>query len=120
MSLVRYTNKKTGWVSVYESTSNYDPVEKKSKPKRRYIGYEDPVTHEFVPSSGKPGRKKKAEDQVDVISKESSQESSSASEIERMRTEIQDLKAQVRTLRKLLNDISVENSKITKLINSSN
>ena len=47
MSIVRYTNKKTGWVSVYESTSNYDPVTKKSRPKRRYIGYEDPVSIEL-------------------------------------------------------------------------
>ena len=58
MSLVRYVNKKTGWVSIYESTSYYDPIKKASRPKRTYIGYEDPVTKEFVPSSGKPGRKK--------------------------------------------------------------
>ena len=59
MSRVRYVNKKTGWVSIYESTSCYDPVKKTSRPKRIYIGYEDPVTKEFVPSSGRPGRKKK-------------------------------------------------------------
>ena len=61
MSLVRYVNKKTGWVSIYESTSCYDPIKKTSRPKRKYIGYEDPVTKEFVPSSGKPGRKRKSE-----------------------------------------------------------
>ena len=59
MSRVRYVNKKTGWVSIYESTSCYDPVNKTSRPKRTYIGYEDPITKEFVPSSGKPGRRKK-------------------------------------------------------------
>lgn len=59
MSRVRYVNKKTGWVSIYESTSCYDPVKKTSRPKRTYIGYEDPITKEFVPSSGKPGRRKK-------------------------------------------------------------
>ena len=59
MSVVRYVNKKTGRVSLYESTSHYDPVAKQSRPIRTYIGYEDPVTGEFVQSSGKPGRKAK-------------------------------------------------------------
>ncbi len=58
MSLVRYTNKKTGVVTVYESTSHYDPVTKQSRPIRKYLGVEDPTTGEIIPSSGKPGRKK--------------------------------------------------------------
>ena len=60
MSIVRYTNKKTGWVGVYESTSYYDPVTKSSRPRRKYIGHEDPVTGEFIPSNGEPGRRKKS------------------------------------------------------------
>ena len=58
MSIVRYTNKKTGTVTLYESTSYYDPVKKQSRPKRKYLGIEDPVTKELIPSSGKRGRKK--------------------------------------------------------------
>jgi len=58
MSLVRYTNKKTGVVTVYESTSHYDPVTKQSRPIRKYLGVEDPKTGQIIPSSGKPGRKK--------------------------------------------------------------
>lgn len=58
MSLVRYTNKKTGVVTVYESTSHYDPVTRQSRPVRKYLGVEDPKTGEIIPSSGKPGRKK--------------------------------------------------------------
>ena len=61
MSLVRYTNKKTGVVTVYESTSHYDPETKQSRPKRKYLGVEDPKTGEIIPSSGKPGRKKSTE-----------------------------------------------------------
>jgi hypothetical protein len=60
MSIVRYKNKKTGLVSIYESTSNYDPINKTSRPKRKYLGTEDPVTHELIPSSGKRGRKQKS------------------------------------------------------------
>ena len=69
MSRVRYVNKKTGWVSIYESTPYYDPVTKASRPKRKYIGYEDPITKEFIPSSGKPGRKK--HEQIDTSSPDS-------------------------------------------------
>lgn len=38
MSIVRYTNKKTGAVMLYEATSYYDPETKQSHPKRKYLG----------------------------------------------------------------------------------
>lgn len=60
MSIVRYTNKKTGVVTLYESTSHYDPETKQSRPIRKYLGKEDPVTGKLIPSSGKRGRKKDA------------------------------------------------------------
>ena len=59
MSIVRYTNKETGVVTLYESTSYYDPETKQSRPKRKYLGIEDPETKKLIPSSGKRGRKKK-------------------------------------------------------------
>ncbi|MBQ7563853.1 MAG: hypothetical protein IJT16_07665 [Lachnospiraceae bacterium] len=58
MSIVKYTNKKTGMVAVYESTSHYDPETKQSRPIRKYLGMEDPETGALIPSSGKRGRKK--------------------------------------------------------------
>lgn len=61
MSIVRYVNKKTGSVALYESTSYYDPETKQSRPKRKYLGTEDPETGELIPSSGKRGRKKKSD-----------------------------------------------------------
>ena len=60
MSIVRYVNKKTGTVALYESTSYYDPETRQSQPKRKYLGTEDPETGELIPSSGKRGRKKSA------------------------------------------------------------
>lgn len=62
MSIVRYTNKQTGVVTLYESTSHYDPVTQQSRPIRKYLGVEDPETGELIPSSGKRGRKKKISD----------------------------------------------------------
>lgn len=61
MSIVRYVNKKTGAVALYESTSYYDPITKQSRPKRKYLGTEDPETGQLIPSSGKRGRKKATE-----------------------------------------------------------
>ena len=58
MSIVRYVNKKTGRVAIYESISHYDPETKQSRPIRKYLGTEDPQTGELVPTSGKRGRKK--------------------------------------------------------------
>ena len=58
MSIVRYTNKKTGVVSLYESTSHYDLETRQSRPVRKYLGTEDPETGKLIPSSGKRGRKK--------------------------------------------------------------
>lgn len=58
MSLVRHKDKKSGSIIVYESTSHYDPVTKSSRPKRKYLGIEDPVTGELIPSSGRRGRRK--------------------------------------------------------------
>ena len=58
MSIVRYVNKKTGKVALYESTSHYDPETKQSRPIRKYLGTEDPETGILIPSSGKRGRQK--------------------------------------------------------------
>ena len=51
MSIVRYVDKKTGRVRLYESTSYYDPEKKQSRPKRKYLGIEDPETGELIPST---------------------------------------------------------------------
>jgi hypothetical protein len=113
MSRVRYVNKKTGWVSIYESISCYDPVKKTSRPKRIYIGYEDPVTKEFVPSSGRPGRKKK--NQQDETAQEPVPENMQdvsyreyrkvLDEVERLRTENNTLQEQLLIMKKQLSRI---------------
>ncbi len=115
MSRVRYVNKKTGWVSIYESTSCYDPVTKTSRPKRTYIGYEDPVTKEFVPSSGKPGRRKRS--QAENASENSDQTSGAGyyteykralAELDRQRAENNTLKEQLEILKNQVDEMSHE------------
>lgn len=71
MSIVKYTNKKTGVVTLYESTSHYDPETKQSRPVRKYLGREDPITGELIPSTGKRGRKKGNSQNTDETSQTS-------------------------------------------------
>ena len=73
MSIVRYVNKKTGRVALYESTSHYDPETKQSRPIRKYLGTEDPETGKLIPSSGKRGRKKESDDNSSHSKKEKSE-----------------------------------------------
>ena len=53
MSCIIYqTDKKTGIRYAYESESYRDPVTKKPKSKRTYLGRVDPATGEIIPKAG--------------------------------------------------------------------
>ena len=60
MSIVKY--RRGDRVYVYDSQPVWDPVKKQARPKRTYLGMEDPETGELIPSSGKAGRKPKSLD----------------------------------------------------------
>ena len=109
MSRVRYVNKNTGWVSIYESVSHYDPLTKTSRPKRTYIGYEDPVTGEFVPSSGRPGRKKRQNSDPEGSKPSKGQYydeyKRAVTEIEKQREENRQLTAKIQSLNRKLEEI---------------
>ena len=96
MSIVRYTNKKTGQVMLYESTSYYDPETKQSRPKRKYLGIEDPETGELIPSSGKRGRKKTQEG--DEPQKRTTQEGRYKVKYEKLLTECDEKDARIKEL----------------------
>ena len=53
MSIVRYTNKKNGTIYLYEQTK--DPAS--GKLIRKYLGIQDPVSKQLIPSTKKRGRK---------------------------------------------------------------
>ena len=100
MSIVRYVNKKTGQVPLYESTSYYDPETKQSRPKRKYLGIEDPMTGELIPSSGKKGRKKKNGEtkSVPAVAKGGKQEEKYKEKYERLLKECEDKDARIKQL----------------------
>ncbi len=97
MSIVRYMNKKTGKVAIYESTSHYDPKTKQSRPIRKYLGTEDPVTGELIPSSGKRGRKKASESSTHH-SKKKEQETDYKFLAETLKKECMEKDARIKTL----------------------
>lgn len=96
MSIVRYTNKKTGQVALYESTSYYDPETKQSRPQRKYLGMEDPETGDLIPTSGKRGRKKTSES--DVQQKKVNQEEKYKVKYERVLKESDEKDARIKQL----------------------
>lgn len=65
MAIVKYKNQ-SGVTYAYESVSEWDPVKKQSRPKRKYLGRVDQETGEIVSTAGKRGRPKKREDTQDV------------------------------------------------------
>ena len=108
-TIVQHYDKKTGKTRVYESTPHYDPVTKQSRPKRKYLGTLDTETGELIPSSGRRGRTSssknvttteegttsaKITDLQNIISKKEA-------EIASLQSEVKDLKAAIRSYRKI-------------------
>lgn len=58
MAIVKYKNQ-SGVTYAYESISEWDPVKKQSRPKRKYLGRVDPETGEIIATAGKRGRPRK-------------------------------------------------------------
>lgn len=55
MAILKYANQ-SGVVYAYESISEWDPVKKQSRSKRKCLGRVDPDTGEIIPTSGRRGR----------------------------------------------------------------
>ena len=102
-TIVRIRNKVTGRVSVYESESYYDPVKKASRPKRKYLGLEDPLTGELIPSTGKRGRPKKGTsktNQVPPETREPTPYDQALNAVKQRDDKIKDLESRIRVLEK--------------------
>ena len=95
-----------GRISVYESVSHYDPEKKASRPIRTYLGQEDPVTGELIPSSGRRGRPKKGEARTNAQSEQNplptQQPQEGATDVAQLLERIAVLEARVKELEGLL------------------
>lgn len=123
MSIVKYTNKKTGVVTWYESTSHYDPATKQSRPVRKYLGKEDPVTGKLIPSSGKRGRKSssgKAPDSPSAVTESAAALQSRIQKLEkenlRQQSRISSLEAENRALRDTVRKIGAHLEQMNSLL----
>lgn len=112
MSIVRYTNKKTGVVALYESTSYYDPVTKQSRPKRKYLGIEDPETGELIPSTKQRGRKKTEPQEEKPL-----QETPAGSRVAELSESLKKSNARVRELEQENKELRAFLQKLEKLFN---
>ena len=117
MSIVKYTNKKTGVVTLYESTSHYDPETKQSRPVRKYLGREDPITGELIPSSGKRGRKKDAASDTDGSAKPSDGSSLSALRA-RYEKELSACKETIREQASLIKELETQKATVARKLSS--
>ena len=117
MSIVRYTNKKTGVVSLYESTSHYDPETRQSRPVRKYLGTEDPETGELIPSSGKRGRKK-ADNNAEKSRKQKAAEQDYKLICEKMKKEMAEKEERIRKLERECQMLSVSLERIRDIISN--
>ena len=109
-SIVKYT-RKNGLTVAYESIARWDPVKKRNRPIRKYLGTVDPLTGEIIPSSGKRGRPAGSKNRPRVKSVDAMQGSCSAenvslsesylvAELKSMEERISAIQAELDSLRK--------------------
>lgn len=112
MSCIVYLkNKKTGVVYAYESESYRDPVTKKPKSKRTYLGRVDPVTKMIIPKAedGKRNRAKSA-GAYGMLPDETVQE------INDLKKQIKQANEQIIQLQAQVDELTITDQKKTELI----
>ena len=117
--LGRYTNKKTGVVTLYESTSHYDPVTKQSRPIRKYLGKLDPETGELIPSTK---RKKKETTTAQASPADLGLQAAleeKTRECKDMERRISELEDQIKKLRAAMSRISIASRSILEISSAS-
>lgn len=111
MAIVKYKNQ-SGITYAYESVSEWDPVRKQSRPKRKYLGRVDPETGEIISTKGKRGRPKKDPDAAPSQGKDYKQMYQACS------AALKASENQVRTLESEIKVLSLQNQKLTEILAS--
>ena len=114
MSRVRQ-RRKNGSVYVYDSRNVWDKDLKKYRAVRTYLGREDPVTGELIPSSGRPGRRAQAP-ACDTPAAASA--SASAAPDDALRLRVSELESELARLRAELDLRSAELASARRAISS--
>lgn len=108
MAILKYANQ-SGTVYAYSSVSEWDPVKKCSRSKRKCLGRVDPETGDIIPTSGKRGRPPKhSNGDVPAEVQDNSKAVSDG--------EILKLKIECEALRSRNKELEMENQKLRKAI----
>lgn len=111
MTIVKYKNQ-SGITYAYESVSEWDPVRKQSRPKRKYLGRVDPETGEIISTKGKRGRPKKDPDAPPPEGNDYKQMYQACSAaLKTLENQVKSLEAEIRAL-------SLQNQKLTGILAS--
>ena len=106
-------------VTLYESTSHYDPVTKQSRPIRKYLGKLDPETGELIPSTK---RKKKETTTAQASPADLGLQAAleeKTRECKDMERRISELEDQIKKLRAAMSRISIASRSILEISSAS-
>lgn len=111
--IVYRTNKETGVVYAYRSESYRDPVNKKPRNKRTYLGRVDPETKQIVPKAeaGKRNRSKLGPKQPENV-----MAPDVADVLARQRQEIEELNQEISILKEQMNSMRINAAKIHDML----
>lgn len=105
--VVYMTNKKSGHVYAYESVSYRDPVTKKPKSKRKYLGRVDPITKEFLKDTSEkkskvpPGENQTSAASQPVVPRENP---ALVADVQKLEARVEQLEEQIATLTNALDE----------------
>ncbi|WP_274969171.1 hypothetical protein [Succinimonas amylolytica] len=121
VSTVYQTNKKTGVVHAYSSESYRDPVTKKPRTRRTYLGRVDPVTKMIIPKAA-PGSRNRTKlsvtqsDELKLPPEISELIAEQTKAISEMREELDLLKAKNREMAVLVKKLNEVSEKMLKVL----
>jgi len=104
-TIVYQLNQKTGVKYAYQSESYRDPVTKKPRTRRTYLGIVDPITGEIIPKA-EQGKRNRSSQAVDSASN-NDEIKELLSQIEKLRTENFHLTQTIKKIKVLLDPYTV-------------
>ena len=116
MAIVKYKGKNNVYYA-YESTAQWDPIRKQSRPVRKYLGRVDPETGNIIVTGGKRGRRSERENREGSESSTDDQIVSSPEELISLQEEVSKLKAEVADLKAELDRVNKRNQILENIVN---
>ena len=117
MAIVKYKGKNNVYYA-YESTAQWDPILKQSRPVRKYLGRVDPETGNVIATGGKRGRRSGSQNRECSESSNVDQIVTSPDELISLQEEVAKLKAEVAELKGELDRANKRNQILENVVNN--